>query len=106
MLNILYAIEVEANEAGATGSRDFYLFFNRRSDSGAIQLSRVVPQTENFMAVAAHTRSQQPYLELIQRATVYFMEKYWTLSLYFGIWKSDLEGRIEKLTEQGIGIDA
>ena len=26
--------------------------------------------------------------------------------LYFGIWESDLEGRIKKLTEQGIGIEA
>jgi hypothetical protein len=26
--------------------------------------------------------------------------------LYFDIWESDVEGRIKKLKEQGIGIDA
>ena len=58
------------------------------------------------MAVSARTRSQPPYLELIQGGNGIFYAKIPGIILYFGIWKSDLEGRIEKLTEQGIGIDA
>ena len=35
-----------------------------------------------------------------------FSEKDAGQILYFEIWESDLEGRIKKLKEQGIGIDA
>jgi hypothetical protein len=64
-------------------------------------------QTENLQVIAAYSRSRPPYLELIQAGgSGIFSEKNTGHILYFGIWESDLEGRIEKLTEQGMGIDA
>jgi hypothetical protein len=64
-------------------------------------------QTENLKVVAAYSRTRPPYLELIQAGgNGIFSEKNVGQILYFGIWESDLEGRIKKLNEQGIGIDA
>jgi hypothetical protein len=46
-------------------------------------------------------------VELIQAGgNGIFSEKNAGQILYFGIWESDLEARIKKLKEQGIGIDA
>ena len=64
-------------------------------------------QSENLKVVAAYSRSRPPYLELIQAGgNGIFSEKNAGHILYFGIWESDLEGRIKKLKEQGIGIEA
>jgi Glyoxalase/Bleomycin resistance protein/Dioxygenase superfamily len=64
-------------------------------------------QTENLKVVAAYSRTRPPYLELIQAGgNGIFSEKNAGQILYFGIWESDLEGRIKKLKELGIGIDA
>jgi hypothetical protein len=64
-------------------------------------------QTENLKAVAAYSRTRPPYVELIQAGgNGIFSEKNAGQILYFGIWESDLEARIKKLKEQGIGIDA
>ncbi len=64
-------------------------------------------QSENLKVVAAYSRSRPPYLELIQAGgNGIFSEKNAGHILYFGIWESDLEGRVKKLTEQGIGIEA
>jgi hypothetical protein len=64
-------------------------------------------QAENLKVVTAYSRTRPPYLELIQAGgSGIFSEKNAGQILYFGIWESDLEGRIKKLKEQGIGIDA
>jgi hypothetical protein len=64
-------------------------------------------QTENLKVVAAYSRTRPPYVELIQAGgNGIFSEKNAGQILYFGIWESDLEARIKKLKEQGIGIDA
>ncbi|HEV7929060.1 MAG TPA: hypothetical protein VGP12_02890 [Nitrosospira sp.] len=64
-------------------------------------------QTENLKVVATYSRTRPPYLELIQAGgSGIFSEKDPGQILYFDIWESDLEGRIKKLKEQGIGIDA
>jgi hypothetical protein len=64
-------------------------------------------QTENLEVLAAYSRTRPPYVELIQAGgNGIFSEKNAGQILYFGIWESDLEARIKKLKEQGIGIDA
>jgi hypothetical protein len=67
----------------------------------------VTQQTEMLKVVAAYSRTRPPYLELIQAGgSGIFAEKNAGHILYFGIWESDLEGRIKRLKERGIAIDA
>lgn len=64
-------------------------------------------QTETTKLIAVYSRTRPPYVELLQATgTGVFSEKNAGQILYFGIWEPDIEGRIEKLKEQGIGIDA
>jgi catechol 2,3-dioxygenase-like lactoylglutathione lyase family enzyme len=64
-------------------------------------------QTESIKVVAAYSRARSPYLELIQaNGNGIFSEENAGRILYFGIWESDMEGRIQKLKQQGIGIEA
>ena len=64
-------------------------------------------QTESTDLIAVYSRTRPPYLELLQvTGTGIFSEKNAGGILYFGIWEPDIEGRIKKLAEQGIGIDA
>lgn len=64
-------------------------------------------QTESIKVIAAYSRARPPYLELIQaNGSGIFSEKNAGRILYFGIWESDMEGRIQKLKRQGIGIEA
>ena len=54
-----------------------------------------------------YSRNRPPYVELLQaNGNGIFSEKNTGQILYFGIWESDIEGRIEELKQQGIGIDA
>ncbi|KIO48344.1 VOC family protein [Nitrosospira sp. NpAV] len=64
-------------------------------------------QSESIKVIAVYSRSRPPYLELIQAGgNGIFSEKSVGQILYFGMWESDLEGRIKKLKQQGIGIEA
>ncbi|SCY30216.1 Glyoxalase/Bleomycin resistance protein/Dioxygenase superfamily protein [Nitrosospira sp. Nl5] len=64
-------------------------------------------QTESIKVVATYSRALPPYLELIQaNGSGIFSEKNAGRILYFGIWEPDMEGRIDKLKQQGIDIDA
>ncbi|ARO87743.1 hypothetical protein EBAPG3_008165 [Nitrosospira lacus] len=64
-------------------------------------------QTESIKVTAAYSRARSPYLELIQaNGNGIFSEKNAGRILYFGIWEPDIEGRIQKLKQQGIGIEA
>jgi catechol 2,3-dioxygenase-like lactoylglutathione lyase family enzyme len=64
-------------------------------------------QTENIKVVVTYSRSRPPYLELIQASgNGIFSEKNAGQILYFGVWEPNIESRIEKLKQQGIGIDA
>lgn len=64
-------------------------------------------QSESIEVVTVYSRARPPYLELIQAGgNGIFSAKNAGQILYFGMWESDLSGRIEKLKQQGIGIDA
>lgn len=64
-------------------------------------------QTENIQVVATYSRARPPYLELIQaNGSGIFSAQNAGRILYFGIWEPDMEGRIKKLKQQGIDIDA
>jgi hypothetical protein len=64
-------------------------------------------QTESTNLVAVYSWTIPPYVELLQATgTGIFSEKNAGEILYFGAWESDIEGRIKKLKEQGIGIEA
>lgn len=64
-------------------------------------------QSESIEVVTVYSRARPPYLELIQAGgNGIFSVKNAGQILYFGMWESDLAGRIEKLKQQGIGIDA
>ena len=64
-------------------------------------------QAETIKVAAMYSRNRPPYVELLQaNGNGIFSEKNTGQILYFGIWESDIEGRIEELKQQGIGIDA
>lgn len=64
-------------------------------------------QAETIKLAAMYSRNRPPYVELLQATgNGIFSEKNAGQILYFGIWESDIEGRIEELKQQGIGIDA
>jgi len=64
-------------------------------------------QTESTNLVAVYSRTKPPYVELLQATgNGIFSQKNAGGILYFGIWESDIEGRIKKLKEQGTGIEA
>lgn len=64
-------------------------------------------QTETTNLTALYSRNRPPYVELLQTTgNGIFSEKNAGGILYFGMWEPDIEGRIQKLKEQGIGIDA
>lgn len=81
--------------------------FTEPTDSVLCIENPATQQTENIKVVAAYSRARQPYIELIQAGgNGVFSEKNAGQILYYGMWESDMEGRIEKLKQQGIGIDA
>ncbi|WON72490.1 VOC family protein [Nitrosospira sp. Is2] len=99
VLNHEEAIEHYANLLDVT--------FTEPTDTVLCIENPLTQQTENLKVVAAYSRTRPPYLELIQAGgNGIFSEKNAGQILYFGIWESDLEGRIKKLKEQGTGIDA
>ena|SRR5690242_11714440 len=64
-------------------------------------------QTESVNLLAVYSRTRAPYLELLQTTgNGIFSEKNAGGILYFGMWESDIDERIKRLEEQGIGIDA
>jgi hypothetical protein len=64
-------------------------------------------QAETIKLAAMYSRNRPPYLELLQATgNGIFSEKNAGQILYFGIWESDIEGKIEELKQQGIGIEA
>ena len=57
--------------------------------------------------VAAFSRTEPPYYELIQAAgSGITSAEHAGRILYYGVWEPDMRGRVERLAEQGIGIDA
>jgi quinol monooxygenase YgiN/catechol 2,3-dioxygenase-like lactoylglutathione lyase family enzyme len=65
------------------------------------------PNPHPFDLVASYSMTAPPYYELIQAdGDGIVSAKYKNQLLYFAVWESDMAGRIEKLKQQGIGIDA
>lgn len=63
--------------------------------------------TESIKVIAVYSRSRPPYLELIQaNGDGIFSAKNAGQILYFGMWESNIESRIQKLKQQGVGIEA
>ena len=57
--------------------------------------------------VAVFSRTAPPYYELIQAAgSGITSAEHAGKILYYGVWEPDMRGRLERLQEQGIGIDA
>ncbi len=64
-------------------------------------------QAETVKVAAMYSRNRPPYVELLQaNGNGIFSEKNAGKILYFGIWESDMDERIEELKRQGIGIEA
>ena len=81
--------------------------FTEPTDSVLCIENPATQQTENIKVVASYSRARPPYIELIQAGgNGVFSEKNAGQILYYGMWESDMEDRIEKLKQQGIGIDA
>ncbi len=83
------------------------LKFTEPTDSVLCIENPQTQQTESVQEVALYSRTRPPYLELIQaNGTGIFSEQNAGRILYFGMWEADIEGRIKKLKQQGIGVDA
>ena len=97
--NFVQAVEHYSNLLGVK--------FTEPTDSVLCIETPATRQSENIKVVTAYSRAVPPYLELIQAGgSGIFSAKNSGQILYFGIWESDLAGRMEKLKQQGIGIDA
>src|SRR5665647_370021 len=97
----------DCEEAVAHYSNVLNIEFTEPSDSTLWIKNPQTQQIESIKFVAAYSRTRSPYLELIQAdGDGIFSEKNAGRILYFGIWEADLEGRIQKLKQQGIGIEA
>lgn len=97
----------DCEEAVAHYSNVLNIEFTEPSDSTLSITNPQTQQIESIKFVAAYSRTRSPYLELIQAdGDGIFSEKNAGRILYFGIWEADLEGRIQKLKQQGIGIEA
>lgn len=65
------------------------------------------PEPHDGQLVAAFSRTQPPYYELIQASgNGITSEALAGNILYFGVWETDMAGRLRKLQSQGIGMDA
>lgn len=65
------------------------------------------PNPHPFELVAAFSMTAPPYYELIQaKGDGIISVANAGRILYFGVWESDMGGRLEKLRRQGIGLDA
>jgi catechol 2,3-dioxygenase-like lactoylglutathione lyase family enzyme len=65
------------------------------------------PEPHDGQLVAAFSMTQPPYYELIQASGNGITSQ--ALAghiLYFGVWETDMAGRLGKLQAQGIGMDA
>jgi catechol 2,3-dioxygenase-like lactoylglutathione lyase family enzyme len=97
----------DCDEAVAHYSDVLNIAFTERSDSVLWIENPQTQQTERTPFVAAYSRTRPPYVELIQASGEgIFSETNAGRILYFGIWEADLEDRIQKLKQQGIGVEA
>jgi quinol monooxygenase YgiN/catechol 2,3-dioxygenase-like lactoylglutathione lyase family enzyme len=65
------------------------------------------PDPHPFRLTAVFSRTEAPYFELIQaEGSGIVAAEHGERILYYGVWESDMAGRIEKLSRQGIRIDA
>ena len=81
--------------------------FTEPTDSVLCIEAPAIRQSENIKVVTAYSRAHPPYLELTRAGgNGIFSPKNVGQMLYFRIWESDLETRMGKLKQQGIGIDA
>jgi len=65
------------------------------------------PEPHPFELVAAFSRTEPPYYELIQaRGDGIISVAQASKILYFGVWETDMGGRLECLRQRGIGVDA
>ena len=94
-------------EAIAHYSNVLDLKFTEPTDSVLCIENPQTQQTESIKVIAVYSRTRSPYLELIQaNGNGIFSEKNAGRILYFGMWEPDMEGRIQKLKQQVIGIEA
>jgi quinol monooxygenase YgiN/catechol 2,3-dioxygenase-like lactoylglutathione lyase family enzyme len=65
------------------------------------------PYPHPFKLTAVFSRTEPPYYELIQaEGDGIVSEAQAGKILYYGLWETDMAGRLERLRSQGIGIDA
>jgi catechol 2,3-dioxygenase-like lactoylglutathione lyase family enzyme len=65
------------------------------------------PDRHQIELVTAFSRTQPPYLELIQATGEgFFSSKNSGKILYCAVWETDMKGRLERLRTQKVGIDA
>jgi quinol monooxygenase YgiN/catechol 2,3-dioxygenase-like lactoylglutathione lyase family enzyme len=65
------------------------------------------PDPHPSKLVAVFSRTEPPYYELIQaEGSGITSAVHAGKILYYGVWEPDMRGRVERLNEQGIGIDA
>jgi len=65
------------------------------------------PDPHDGQLVAAFSRTQPPYYELIQAAGDGITSAKLAGSiLYFGVWETDMAGRLQELQQKKIGLDA
>ena len=97
----------DLQEAAAHYSSLLDITFADPTDSVLCIENPQLQQSESIKVVAAYSRTRAPYLELIQaNGNGIFSAKNAGGILYFGVWESDMEGRMQKLKQQGIGIEA
>jgi quinol monooxygenase YgiN/catechol 2,3-dioxygenase-like lactoylglutathione lyase family enzyme len=65
------------------------------------------PEGHPFDVVAVFSREGPPYYELIQASgTGAFSERFADQILYVGVWEPDVPGRIERLRQAGVELEA
>ena len=97
----------DLQEAAAHYSKLLDITFTEPTDSVLCIENPQQGQSESIKVMAAYSRTRAPYLELIQsNGNGIFSDRNAGGILYFGVWEPDMEGRVQKLKEQGIGIDA
>ena len=100
-------VVLDLPEAAEHYSKLLDITFTEPTDSVLCIENPQLGQSESIKVVAAYSRARAPYLELIQaNGNGIFSARNAGGILYFGVWESDMEGRVQKLKEQGIGIDA